>query len=217
MWATLWELHLSESCSNRNSSIIETFELPRCKKSSLYICSSWNFKHQGLHCNLPNTMFLSVMTPKNYPVNLSNVNFTDSGYQNSIKFLQVNSFCRKILHQIDVSVSRNCTQLRSSSGTSGTASPLQPRTAIHTDHERTEGPEWWFWTVSQVKLCWNQLCHKTRVVRQRWDQCRQNKLWFWKPDLVNPGGDTKEVGLPPRCPRLHLFLAMITQPWEGTN
>lgn len=124
---------MSESCSNRNSSIIETFKLPQRKKSSLYNCASWNFKHQGLHCNLPNTMFLSVMTPKNYQnylVNLSSVNFTDSGHQNSIKLLQVNSLCRKILHQIDVSVSRNCTQLRSSCGARGTASPLQPCSSV---------------------------------------------------------------------------------------
>lgn len=121
---------MSESCCNRNSSIIETFKLPQCKKSSLYICASWNLKHQGLHYNLPDTVFLSVMMFKNYPVNLSNVNFTDSGHHNSIKFLQVNSLCRKILHQIDISVSRNCTQLRNSSGASGTASPLQPCSSV---------------------------------------------------------------------------------------
>lgn len=100
MWAALWELHLLESCFKRNSSIIETFKLSQCKKSSLYICASWNFKHQGLHYNWPNTVLLSVMMSKNYPVNLSNFNFTDSGHQNSITFLQVNSLCRKILHQI---------------------------------------------------------------------------------------------------------------------
>lgn len=142
---------------------------------------------------------------KNYLVNLSIVNFTDSGHQNSIKFLQVNSLCRKILYQIDISVSRNCTQLQSSSGASGTACPLQPCPS---------------WVMAlhcfSAKLCWNKLCHKATLVRQCWDQCPQNELWFWELDLVNPGGYTKEVGLP-RCPRLHLFLAMITQPWKEAN
>lgn len=130
MWANVWELHLAESCCNRNTSIIETFKLPQCKKSSLYICASWNLKHQGLHFNLPNTMFLSVMMSKNYPVNLSNVNFTESGHHNSIKFLQVNSLCRKVLHQRDITVSRRCTQLRNSFGASATASPLQPHPSV---------------------------------------------------------------------------------------
>lgn len=130
MWANVWELHLAESCCNRNTSIIETFKLPQCKKSSLYICASWNLKHQGLRFNLPNTMFLSVMMSKNYPVNLSNVNFTESGHRNSIKFLQVNSLCRKILHQIDTTVSRHCTQLRNSFGASAMAPPLQSRASV---------------------------------------------------------------------------------------
>jgi len=125
VWANVWELHLLETCCNRNTSIIETFKLSQCKKSSLYICVSWNLKHQRLHFNLPNTMFLSVMMSKNYPVNLSNVNFTESGHHSSIKFLQVNSLCRKTLHQIYITVSRNCTQLRSSFGVSATASHLQ--------------------------------------------------------------------------------------------
>lgn len=120
---------MSESCCNRNTSIIETFKLSQCKKSSLYICASWNLKHQRLHFNLPNSMFLTVMTSKNYPVNLSNVNFTESGHHNSIKFLQVNSLCRKILHQIDITLSRNCTQLRNSFGVSATASLLQMRSS----------------------------------------------------------------------------------------
>lgn len=126
----VWELHLSERCCNRNTSIIETFKLPQCKKSSLYIDASWNLKHQGLHCNLPNTIFLSVTMSENYPVNLSNVNFAESGHHNSIKFLQVNSLCRKILCQIDITVSRKSTQLRNSPGARSTASPLQPCSSV---------------------------------------------------------------------------------------
>lgn len=116
MWANVWELHLSESFFNRNISIIETFKLPQCKRCSLYICASWNLEHQRLHFNSPNTVFLSVMMPKNYPLNLSNVNFTETGHHSSIKFLQVNSLCRKILHEIDIAGAGSCTQLRNSFG-----------------------------------------------------------------------------------------------------
>lgn len=187
MWANVWELHLPESCCNRNTSIIEIFKLPQCKKSSLYICASWNLKHQGLHFNLPNTMFLSVIMFKNYPVNLSNVNFTESGHWNFIKFLQVISLCRKILH---LHSNRHYCEQEPHTAKKlfwGKCHSISPP-AMFLSHtgtcEWTEGPEWWLCTV--LNQSHTEASHA--IGQQLSDLVgfsgQQNKLW--KLNLGNP-------------------------------